>query len=311
MSRLSARLGYYFRDAWESIRFSPAVNLLAFGTLLVVLMVSGVLLLLMSNIGTRLEAARSEVRVDVYLHEDVTEQQREAILAALVAAGGTARVEYVDKDLAMARFEEWFGSTVDLADSLEDNPLPASFQVFLDQDQETADAAAGLAGRVGGMAGVEEVRYDRAWLDRVDSLLTVVRAGGTLAGVAVLVVVIFVVASVLRLAVFARRDEIEIMLLVGATPGFVRGPFLVAGLAMGLFGGFGALAAVEILRRLFLANTGDHGATLVSMLAGDPLGSVHSTMLVMTGVLVSLLASFVAVRQDMGSRSTGQKSKTI
>ena len=311
MSGLTARLGYYFRDAWESIRFSPAVNLLAFGTLLVVLIVSGVLLLLMSNIGTRLEAARSEVRVDVYLDEDVTEQQQAVILAALVAAGGTARVEYVDKDLAMARFEEWFGSTVDLADSLEDNPLPASFQVFLDSDRETADAAAGLAGRVGGMVGVEEVRYDRAWLDRVDSLLTVVRAGGTLAGMAVLVVVIFVVASVLRLAVFARRDEIEIMLLVGATPGFVRGPFLVAGLAMGLFGGFGALAAVEILRRLFLANTGDHGATLVSMLAGDPLRPVHSTMLVLTGVLVSLLASFVAVRQDMGSRSTGQKSKTI
>lgn len=311
MSRLRARLGYYFRDAWESVRFSPAVTLLAFGTLLVVLLVSGAVLLLMSNIGARLEGARSEVRVDVYLLEEITEAERASIRESLESAAGAARIDYVDKERALARFEEWFGSTVDLADSLRDNPLPASFQVFLDPDRAAGGAAAGLASRVGEMAGVEEVRYDRAWLDRVDALLTLVRAGGTLVGVAVLVVVIFVVASVLRLAVFARRDEIEIMLLVGATPGFVRGPFLVAGLAMGLFSGAAALALVELLRRIFLFNSGEQGAVLVSMLAGNPLGTSQSILLLVTGVLVSLLASFVAVRQDMGSRTAGQKSKTM
>jgi cell division transport system permease protein len=311
MNRLSARLGYFIRDAWESIRFSPAVTLLAFGTLLVVLIVSGAVLLLMSNIGTRLEVARSEVRVDVYLYEEITGVQREAIRSALDSAEGAARVDYVDKDMALARFEDWFGSTVDLADSLRDNPLPASFQVFLDPGREASEAAASLAGRVGGMAGVEEVRYDRAWLDRVDALLTLVRAGGTLVGGAVLVVLIFVIASVLRLAVFARRDEIEIMLLVGATPGFVRGPFLVSGLAMGLVSGCSALVGVEILRRVFLSSAGDQGAVLVSMLAGNPLGPAQSILLLVTGVLVSLMASFVAVRQDMGSRASGQKSKTM
>ncbi|MBD3867879.1 MAG: hypothetical protein IFK94_07135 [Acidobacteria bacterium] len=311
MSRLRARLGYYFRDAWESVRFSPAVTLLAFGTLLVVLLVSGAALLLMSNIGARLEGVRSEVRVDVYLLEEITEAERASIRESLESAAGAARIDYVDKERALARFEEWFGSTVDLADSLRDNPLPASFQVFLDPDRAAGGAAAGLASRVGEMAGVEEVRYDRAWLDRVDALLTLVRAGGTLVGVAVLVVVIFVVASVLRLAVFARRDEIEIMLLVGATPGFVRGPFLVAGLAMGLFSGAAALALVELLRRIFLSNSGEQGAVLVSMLAGNPLGTSQSILLLVTGVLVSLLASFVAVRQDMGSRTAGQKSKTM
>lgn len=308
MSRHRARLGYYFRDAWESVRFSPAVTLLALGTLLVVLLVSGAVLVLMSNIGTRLEAARSEVRVDVYLLEEITAAEQASILEALESAEGAARVQHVDKAQALARFEEWFGSTVDLADSLRDNPLPASFQVFLDPGRDAGSAAAGLADRVEGLAGVEEVRYDRAWLDRVDALLTLVRAGGTLVGIAVLIVVVFVVASVLRLAVFARRDEIEIMLLVGATPGFVRGPFLVAGLAMGLFSGAAALALVELLRRLFLSNTGEQGAVLVSMLAGNPLGAAQSVLLVVTGVLVSLLASFVAVRQDMGSRASGQKS---
>jgi cell division transport system permease protein len=311
MSRLRARLGYYIRDAWESVRYSPAVTLLAFGTLLVVLLVSGAVLLLMSNIGARLETARSEVRVDVYLLEEITAAERSSIFDALESAEGANRIEFVDKDQALARFEEWFGSTVDLADSLRDNPLPASFQVFLDPGREAGSAAAELASRVGNMAGVEEVRYDRAWLDRVDALLTLVRAGGILVGIAVLIVVIFVVASVLRLAVFARRDEIEIMLLVGATPGFVRGPFLVAGLAMGLFSGVAALALVEMLRRIFLSNAGEQGAVLVSMLAGNPLGAAQSILLVVTGILVSLLASFVAVRQDMGTRAGGQKSKTM
>lgn len=311
MSRLSARLGYYFRDAWESVRFSPAVTLLAFGTLLAVLTVSGALLLLVANIGSRLEAERSEVRVDVFLADSITAVQRSSVRRALEEMDSTSRLEYLDKDQALKRYLSWDRTAVKMMESLEDNPLPASFRVFLDPERVAGDAAEDLAARVGGMAGVEEVRYDRVWLDRVEALLTLVRAGGTLVGIAVLVVVVFVVASVLRLAVFARRDEIEIMLLVGATPAFVRGPFMVAGLAMGLASGCVALAAVELFRRSILSNAGDQGAALVSMLAGDPLGASRSALLLVTGVVVSLLASFVAVRQDMGSRAAGQKSKTM
>lgn len=305
MNRLQARLGYYVRDAWESVRYSPGVNLLAFGTLLAVLVLCGLLLLLVSNIGGRLESARSEIRVDIYLIDGITETQQEAVRGRLAEARGVDRVEYVGKARAMELYEKWNGSMAGLLDSLNANPLPASFQAFLDPGVPAGEVAGELAAELEGAAGVEEVRYDREWLDRMDAMLILVRAGGSLALGAVLLVVIFVVASVLRLAVFARRDEIDIMLLVGATPAFVRGPFMVAGLGMGLAGGLAALGLVELIRRLFLAGSGEAGTILVSLLAGNPLTAGSAAVLVVTGVVVSLLAAFVAVRQDMGVQSSG------
>ena len=130
------------------------------------------------------------------------------------------------------------------SDELEANPLPASFEVFLRAGPGAAECGDGR-GRRGSERGpgVEEVRFDRAWLRRLEALLDLARSGAPALALVVFAAVVFVMASVLRLAVYARRDEIEIMLLVGATPAFVRGPFLVAGVAQGLVASLLALAA--------------------------------------------------------------------
>jgi cell division transport system permease protein len=302
MSNISSRWMYYVRDAVESIRYSPGVNALAFGTLLAVLTVSGILLLAMDNLGSHLAAARDQIRVDVYLMDDISTEDRSTIRSTLAGTTGVSEVVYISQAQAVARYGEYFGSTTDLAMELKENPLPASFEVYLDQAASATVLAESLSSGVGGMEGVEEVRYDRRWLDRLDALLVLARAGGLAGGLAILVVVIFVVASVLRLAVFARREEIEIMLLVGATPGFVRGPFLVAGLGMGLISSLAALGLVELARQRCLSWVGETGAAMVSIVAGNPLDLARSGALVVAGVVVSLIASFVAVRQDSGSR---------
>jgi len=302
MSGWIRRWNYYLRDAVESVRYSPAVTVLALGTLTAVLAVSGVLLLVMSNLGSRLETARDQVRVDVYLKDGVEPAAREAVRSALAGTPGVSRVVYIDKERALALFEEYFGNTDSPIGELPDNPLPASFEVFLDKAEQASALASKLSDALGSMEGVEEVRYDRRWLDRLDALLTLARAGGLAGGLTILVVVVFVMASMLRLAVFARRDEIEIMLLVGATPGFVRGPFLAAGLALGLVGSCIALGVVELVRQWALATGGETAGALIALLAGTPLDVPRSVALAAAGGLVSLIASFVAVRQDTGAR---------
>ena len=108
----------------------------------------------------------------------------------------------------------------------------------------------------------------------------------------------FVIASVLRLAVYARRDEIDIMLLVGATPGFVRGPFLVAGFVQGLVGSALAVILVEVVRRSILAYTGANSGALLSLIAFNPLSGWKVFLLLSCGILVSLAGSFFAVRNS-------------
>ena len=108
--------------------------------------------------------------------------------------------------------------------------------------------------------------------------------------------VVLVMASVLRLAVYARRDEIEIVLLVGATPGFVRGPFVVAGLAQGLVASVVAVVSVELLRRGMLRSAGSDPVALLSLVAGQGLPWSMIFLVVLMGLAVGFIGSYFAVR---------------
>jgi cell division transport system permease protein len=221
----------------------------------------------------------------------------EGLREALSTRPGVARLAFVGKDQALVRFRESFGDLAALAGELESNPLPASFEVYLVPGPGTTSFARGVADAVAGRPGVEEVRYDREWLDRLaGGLDAAAMAGGALA-LLVFGAVAFVMAAVLRLAVLARQDEIEIMRLVGATPGLVRGPFLIAGLAQGLVAAWVALLVLEAGRRALLASVGSHGLPLVRLLAGAPLDGGSALALLGAGTAVGLVGAFFAVRR--------------
>ena len=141
------------------------------------------------------------------------------------------------------------------------------------------------------------MRFNQEWLDRLESLLDTARAGGSGLTLLIFAAVVFVVASVLKLAVYARRDEIEIMRLVGATPGFIRGPFLIAGAAQGLVASAAALILVETARQAVLVYSGVGSAALAQLLAARPLALEMSGLLLLLGLGVSLAGSYFSVRQ--------------
>jgi cell division transport system permease protein len=296
MSRLLSRLRYFVSDALDEWGHSPGVNLVATATLLSALFVAGLVVLVLSNVAGRIVRMRSEAPIEVYLRDDVTEPARAALQKKLEATAGVERVSYVDKEESLKRFRESFGNLADLTGELGANPLPTSFEIVLDPAAESGGIAEGLSRDLPKEEGVEEVRYDRVWLDHVDSLLRLARVGG--AGLAVLVfgAVAFVMASVLRLAVYSRRDEIEIMLLVGATPAFVRGPFLVAGSLQGLAASLGSLGLLELVRRSAVGWAGATPGSVIDLVAGRHLAAPLSLLLVGIGLVVGVTGSWFAVK---------------
>jgi cell division transport system permease protein len=240
---------------------------------------------------------RGEARVDVYLRDDATAEQVEGIREALAGRPGVVRIAFVGKDEALTRFREAFGDLAALIGELESNPLPASFEVFLAPGPGTVSQARGVADVLAKRPGVEEVRYDREWLDRLAGGLAAAELAAVAVALLVFGAVAFVMAAVLRLAVLARQDEIEIMRLVGATPFLVRGPFLVAGLVHGLFAAWVALLGLEAGRRALLASAGAQSAPLVRLLAGAPLDGRSALGLLAAGTLVGVLGAFFAVRR--------------
>jgi cell division transport system permease protein len=299
LSQSVHRLRYFVSDAWDEWRHSPGVNLLAVATLASTLFLAGLVMLVLVNVEHRVRILHDDVSVQVYLRDDISEAERRRIEAAAAELGGVSRVEYVSKQEARRRYKEWAADMAALIDELDENPLPASLDVFLQPGPGSEELGAAVAVRLTGFQGVEEVRFDRAWLRRLEALLGLARIGGTGLACLVFSAVVFVMASVLRLAVYARRNEIDIMLLVGATPAFVRGPFLAAGLGQGLVASGMALLLVEGVRRAALAYAGSGSVVLLDLVAARPLPPGPSGLLVAVGLVVSLTGAYFAVRRSL------------
>jgi cell division transport system permease protein len=290
-------LRYCLAEAGDEWRHSPGVNVLATATLAAVLFVAGLTLLLLFNIGGQLERWRGDVRVNVYLREGTSPEVVDRLRASLAGMPDVTGVSYVDKAEALRRFRQSFGELAELPSRLGDNPLPASLEATLAPRPRSVEVARDIRSALSKEEAVEEVRYDQEWLDRLDSLLAIVRWVGVGLSLLVFAAVAFVMAGVMRLAVYARQEEVEIMLLVGAPRALVRGPFLVAGSVQGLVASFAALVLVEAARRLSFRYPGPRPGLLLDVVAGQGLSLPLCALLVAAGLVVSCSSAFFAVRR--------------
>jgi cell division transport system permease protein len=277
-------LRYSFDEAtaslWRSLR-TALVSTLTIGVAFAVL---GGFLILTTNMERVFTRWQDAAEFSVYLSDDAVADERGAIEKRLRHSAVVAATELVSKEEAWRRFKENFSALADATTGLPDNPLPASFEVRLRQGADPVEVAA-LAQTVAAMPGVADVRYDRQWIQRLMQAVDVVRAGGfTLAALLVFAAAL-TVASVVRLALVARHDEIHIMQLVGAPLLFIRGPFVVEGLIQGGIGAASALVGLWI-GFLVVKNRAD------SLLAGavDPAALVFLSLPMSVGLLAAGMA---------------------
>jgi cell division transport system permease protein len=211
-------------------------------------------------------------------------------------SGVAAGREYVSKADAIARFRREFTDLASLTDGFDDNPFPASVEVRVHAAAEADGRAGSLVQEIAGLPGVADVRYDREWLARVTSGLEAVRGAGFALAMLMALAAGLTVATVVRLGLHARRDEIEIMQLVGSPLAFIRGPFVAEGL---LQGGLGALVALAVLWAGFGAMSAWWGTELATLLDGGAmqfLPARFAVYLAAGGMLVGGAGGFVASR---------------
>lgn len=230
-----SRLLYFVRKALSGMRAAPFVHAVAALTIGVALVLSGIVAGLALQARALLSQWGLRAEITVYLAPQVDPQQAEYLARrAAEIVSGTAR--YVTADEALARLAAALGEDGDLLRDLPDNPLPASVEVVPAPGTEAAQVEL-LANALARLPGVEEVDYGRAWIDRITGLSRAAAVVGLTLLPLILLGAAVLAGSVVRLAIHARAQEIEIQRLVGATPAFVRAPFLVEGALSGLLGG--------------------------------------------------------------------------
>jgi len=287
-------LRYAIEEAAISLWRGRQAGLLSTITIALALFVLGGFLVVTANL-QRLGAEWSDsAELSVYLKDDVTPEQRQALEAALVPGDVVASREYVSKAEALTRFKKTFGELAAAMDGAGDNPLPASLEARLRPGPGASAAVDALGNQLRQMPGVADVRFDRQWLNRVMSAITIIRGVGLVLGAILTIAAALTVANVVRLALYARRDELEIMQLVGAPQAFISGPFVMEGV---LQGGVGALLALTALGAAFLALRGRYLTPLASAMN---MTSIHflplelCIMLVVGGMAVGCLGGLVA-----------------
>jgi len=295
VSTLLRRPLYFVGRAVEAMARQPRVALVAIVTIFVAAFIIGLFAAVLRG-GERLLATwAGEVHISVYLDPAA---DLDAARAAAQAAAPGRTVEAVSAPEALQRFRASLGAQGALLDGLRPDLLPPSVEVRA-PGIALAEASA-LAARLQRVPGAREVDYGNAWLERLERLLQRLRWAGIALFAALALGATVLVGNTLRLGVFARRDEIDIMQLVGATDLFVETPFLLEGLLQGLAGGLLAAGALLALAALALPKLAAAGLAL-----GRPevLPPSLIAAVVGGGSALGLLASALAVGRELRRRA--------
>lgn len=288
-------LDYAFRQGGASLwrsRGSSAFAVLAIALALIVL---GALLIVTWNAEQLIARWTAAAEFSVYLRDDATSEQRSAIEVAIDQSGLAVGRAFVSKAEALTRFRREFAELAELTSGFDENPFPASIEVRVRPGADH-DNAEDVVKRLMAMPGVADARYDRDWLARLGSGLGTIRAAGFALALLMAVAAAVTVATVVRLGLRARRDELEIMELVGAPLAFIRGPFVAEGF---LQGGIGALLAMALLWVGFLVTMTWWGSDLNSLLDGQSVQFLPIRLcfyLILGGMVVGSAGGLVAAR---------------
>jgi cell division transport system permease protein len=288
---------FFLREAVRGLRRSSAPALAALLTVLLTALVLGVFIpIVQATTGTANEV-RSRVVVDVYVSDSATDEGAADLRRALMSTPNVESVEFISKAEALARAEDKHPKAFkEGAELLGSNPLPASFRVTPEDPDRIREIVEALAPNgQPRLAAIDEVRNREEETDKILSATGLVKGlTATLAGLLVLASVALV-ANTIRLSIFARRREVEVMKLVGATNWFIRWPFVIEGIIVGFFGGLLAVLVLTVAKETLIDPLSEDFALLA---APDTIDfPLLAALLMLACVVVSALGSGITLRR--------------
>ena len=265
------------------------------GTIALCLLLAGSFALLLVNMERVLSHFGQEVRVSAYLADELPAEAQEALAMRVQQLPGVESVAWVSKQAALERFRASPFGRASLLDGLDENPLPASLEIVLVPEQRNRAGLDALVQKLRDLPGIGELGYGHEWVEGYARAVALVRGVALTIGAVLALATLLIVSNTIRLSVYARRDEIEILALVGASRAFVATPFLLEGLLEGAVGGLTALAGLALGFHALSARFGAGLELLLGNAAPLFFGSGEALVLVAVGALLGGLGSAVAV----------------
>ncbi len=283
-------LGFFLAEAFKNIRLNLLMSITAVTTTFICILVFGVGLLVSEHVEGVIGSVREDVSVEVFM-PGRGEEEVAAVEEKVRGWEEVANVERISEEQALAAFKDTFKEQPELYENLDRGVLPASVQIQL-TDPDLADEVAGKLKAEG--FSEENLSYPQQTIERLNSVTSYMLWGLYAATILFLVASVLLISNAIRLSIFARRKEIEVMKLVGASDGFVRTPFVLEGLIQGLLGA--GLAALTVIWLNFLFVDWSRDALTFVPIAGNAVSTASILLvLVVVGVAIGVGGSFLSV----------------
>lgn len=288
-------LSYFWGETFRSLfrnRFMAIASVL---TVTLSMFILGVFLSAVLNINHMASYLENQVEMTVYLKDGLTTDQVMRIGKYLKAQPGMKEIKFTNKDQAMKDFRERMGDQQGLLDAINGNPLPASYQMSFQTPEQLKTAAEVVAK----YQGVETVQYGKDIIEQLYKVAQVIRLSGIVLIIFLAGAELFIISNTIRLTVFARRREIQIMKYVGASNGFIRWPFLFEGMVIGFLGsGFASLILWEGYKTV-VSEMAAAGLVFIPMIPLWPFMGYTTLIILAAGIVIGVMGSAISLRKYM------------
>jgi len=285
-------LRYFFRQALGNIFENRMVHLIGVGTMVIAFLIFDAFVLSFVNINVWTQERGRTLTMSIYFKGDPDRSAIEDIQRDLLNYP-VSITRFISKQDAMKSLRRRLGEKGGLLEGLKENPLPASLEIILSRDEIDDSLPYELKKKLERIENVDEVQYSEEWIDQIQAVMGAIEIVGLIFGGLLFLAALFIVTNTIKLTIYSRKDEIEILKLVGATNGFVRAPFLIEGSIQGFLGGSVAMS-ILFLVYILVTNKVDlrigFGALDLVFLSPESI-----LLLVATSMIVGFIGSTVSL----------------
>lgn len=288
-------LGYFWKETFYSLFRNKFMAVASVLTVTLSMFILGVFLCAVLNINHMATYLENQVEMTVYLKDGLNTEQVMAVGKKLKALPDLKEIKFTNKDQAMAEFKQRLGDQQGILDAINGNPLPSSYSTSFATPASLKNAVS----IVTQYPEVDSVQYGQDIIEQLYKVAQVIRIGGIILIVFLAGAELFIISNTIRLTVFARRREIQIMKYVGATNGFIRWPFIFEGMIIGFIGsGLSAFILWEGYK-VVLMEMAQAGLVFIPMISLWPFIGYMTIMLLAAGIIIGILGSTISLRKYM------------
>lgn len=260
-------------------------------------LIVGIFLSLSNNLQYTAQQISKNMVIVFFLKKDLSEKDRNTIGEKLKKSSEVIKTQFISSEQALGKFLEKFPELQGIVNNLKINPFPPSFEATLKEKILSSDETQSFIQSMQNMKGIDDVQFNKDWVERMQSLSRLAKAVGFFLGGILILASFFIISNVIKLSVFARKDEIGILRLVGATNTFIRIPFLLDGIIMGILGGMLSLFVLFLVIKLFPLYLGSSLGALNELINFRYLSLSQSISLIGAGAVIGFLGSLSSLAQ--------------